>query len=194
MLIEVIPKISAEQMEARQKEKGYGKYKHRCSNAGTERCLRMRVYHALGIEPEPFPDRFSLVLDDSSWHEELSADWIRSSVYRLHSTQMKLTTMTINGVEVGGHIDGLITDPDGNDMLWEHKAINHFTFQAYETGDLIPYDYITQCCMYIVGLEKDTGKWLPALLMIKNKNTSQYLEYHIEYDDQTDVTKVNLCK
>jgi len=186
MLSELIPKLAG--ME--QKEQGY---RHRCSGATYgEKCIRQQVYHALGIEPEPFPDRAMLIFDDSSWHETLTSDWIQKSIYKLHSEQMKVTPFNINGIPVTGSIDGILTDPEGKDILYEHKAINHFTFTSYEEGNLLPYDYVTQCTLYIVGIKKITDILYPGLLLIKNKNTARYIEYHIEYDDQEDIAKVKL--
>ncbi len=80
MLVEIIRSVAEETQEAR------GAYRHRLSAIG--QCVRKLTYHAQGRTPEPFPGRTILVFDDSSWHEELSADWIRRSGYTLHSEQM----------------------------------------------------------------------------------------------------------
>ena len=170
------------------------KYSHRCSNATYgERCRRESVYNALGVPAKGFSDRFALVLNDSSWHEELTCDFVRKSGFKLHSEQMELIPYEINGKPVKGHIDGLITPLDViRDMIFEHKAITTFTFASYEEGNLHPYDYVCQCVHYIVGYYNETGKWINALLLIKNKNNARYLEYHIEYDPQEDIAKVKL--
>lgn len=175
MLAEIILKVAG--MEKKSKSKYYP----RPSIAGPERCLRQTVYWASGIPADKqMADRFVLVLDDSSWHEELTADWMRKTAYNLHSEQMEVE---VEGLK--GHIDGIITDITGTDYLWEHKAINHFTFERYWKGTW-PLDYITQCCMYLRGLKKINPDMDIAVLLIKNKNTSQYIDMVIRYDAGSD--------
>jgi hypothetical protein len=82
-----------------------------------------------------------------------------------------------------GRIDGIITDPLGIDWLWEHKAISHFSYQRYWGGER-PLDYLTQCAVYIEALQKDNPDLKEGILLIKNKNTAQYMEYEIEYTPQ----------
>ena len=124
MLADVLLKVAG--TEKREQE-----YRPRPSSAGPERCLRQQVYKARGQKGGPMGDRFVVVLDDSSWHEELTADWIRKTTFRLHSQQMEIICGEAPHmgqiVPVLGHIDGIITDVTGVDRLWEHKAINYFT-------------------------------------------------------------------
>lgn len=183
MIAEVILKVAG--MESRE-----SKYYPRPSLAGPERCLRQLCYFAQGYKGKPLADRFRVVLDDSSWHEELTADWIRKSAYKLHSQQMEIVCgeVPFNGgmYRIKGHIDGILTDLMGEDYLWEHKAVNHFTFQRYQK-EKNPMDYLTQCAMYFQGLRKlqpDLGK---GVLLIKNKNTSEYMEFSLSYDALNDI-------
>lgn len=203
MLAELIPKIAG--MEAKEKEEDA--YRPRPSCSGPEKCMRQLCYSSQGYAGKPFSDRFYLTLDDSSWHEELTADWIRKSAFKLHSTQMgidiavldfmppepkwycKVCKKELPGNQFHGHIDGIITDLLDQDRLWEHKAINHFGFQKYLDGEY-PLDYLTQCAAYMVGLgnyQIDLGK---GNLLIKNKNTAQYLEYLFSYQVKTDLLLV----
>lgn len=178
MLAEILPKIAAAQQEPRQA------YRPRPSAAGPERCIRQLVYDALGTPPAPLPGRALLVLDDSSWHEELTADWIRKSSYRLHSTQMVVETPV--GI---GRIDGVLTDLLGHDRLLEHKALNHFTFERIWNGTW-PLDYMTQSGLYLVGLRKLNPDITEALLLIKNKNTAQYIELLLRFDAKADTLTI----
>ena len=149
MLAEVLLKIAAEEAKQRDAEyfKQYGKtrtkYYSRPSSAGPEKCIRQMVFHSLDIATDkPMDDRMWMVFDDGHWHEELTMDWIRKSVFQLHSEQMVVKCrppMTF------GHIDGILTIPreltpeltEPIDVLWEHKALNHFTFQRYwESNEL----------------------------------------------------------
>ena len=55
----------------------------------------------------------------------------------------------------------------GVDRLWEHKAINHFTFNKYWNGEN-PVDYFTQVGIYTNALT-DIIPVKEALLLIKIK-------------------------
>jgi hypothetical protein len=86
-----------------------------------------------------------------------------------------------------GHIDGIITDLLGIDRLWEMKAINHFTFTKYQDHEDMPIDYFVQCCLYLWGLNKINPEINEAVLLIKNKNTSNFLDYLLRYDKDKDI-------
>jgi hypothetical protein len=180
MLAEIIPKIAG------QFDNHESKYYSRPSLAGPDRCTRQMVYWGLNVPRAPLPGRSLLVFDDGHWHEELTADWIRKSAYHLHSEQMEIN-IGFPGYEfkLTGHIDGVITDLMNVDFLWEHKSINHFTWNMFLNGK-IPADYVTQCCIYLRGLHELNNGITSAVLLMKNKNTAQYLEFIIEYDYETD--------
>lgn len=157
-------------------------FKPRPSSAGPDRCIRSMVYHGLKIPRNPFPGRAVLILNDSSWHEELTADWLRKSTFQLHSEQMEVKCRPPMRY---GHIDGILTDFFKVDRLWEHKAINHFTFQRYWGGEF-PMDYLTQTAIYTAGIQRESNPDLKeAILLIKNKNTAQYLEFLCRYKPDT---------
>ncbi len=180
-----IPKVAAQEQGERHK------YYPRASNAGLGKCIRESVYQGLGIEGKPFPGRTMLIFSDSSFHEDLTNDWIRKTAYKLHSEQMELEIFKVNGFVVKGHIDGIVTDMLGWDFLYEHKALNHFTFGMYEMGELA-LDYITQCCMYLVGLRKASNDLDRAIILIKNKNTAQYMQFNLIYNFEKDVALIML--
>lgn len=171
MLAEAIKLVAEETQEDRQA------YRHRPSSAC--KCIRSLVYHATGIEAKPLPGRALLVFDDSKCHEELTANWIKKTAYKLHSEQMYVDIFEINGVKVGGSIDGIIQDLTGKDYLWEHKAINHFSFQRISDDASAGHEYYVQCALYLCGLQKVQPDITEALLCIKNKNTAQYFEYFV---------------
>lgn len=183
MIADIIPKVAA--MESDENREFYP----RPSMAGPERCIRQMVYHGLGIRRQPLPGRALLVMDDSSWHEELTRDWIAKTVFKIHSQQMEVPArLPIRA----GHIDGIITDITGVDRLLEHKALNHFTFQRFWGGGELPADYLTQTAIYIDGLQTVIPDIREGLLLIKNKNTAQYMEYLVDYDRDADsLTVIN---
>lgn len=186
MLADTIAKIAA--MTAEEKEEHA--YYARPSIAGPDRCIRQMVYWGMNIPRAPLPGRTILVFDDSSWHEELTMDWLRKSAFQVHSEQMEAKT-DFRGYPtfLTGHIDFIVTDLLGKDYLVEHKAINHFTFQKFWDGE-IPQDYMAQTCIYLRGLYKDNPSLYMALLLVKNKNTAQYIEYLIEYNYEADLCTV----
>ena len=100
MLADVIIKVAG--MEGKER----GEYYPRPSLSGPERCIRQMVYWASGIkEDKKMGDRFQMTIDDSSWHETLTGDWLQKTAFKLHSEQMEVET------PVGkGHIDGILTD------------------------------------------------------------------------------------
>lgn len=209
MLADILIKLAEMQGEEEQA------YAPRPSMAGPSRCPRRMFYHARGEQPKAMPGRSILVLDDSSWHEELTADWIRKSAYRLHSVHMHVNIPMI-GMEylpervcrtpIGGrecnhkiplgsipaHIDGLLQMPMGGEWAYEHKAINHFTFKSMWDEGNYPEDYFYQMGLYMRGLEPHIGRnWVvDGLLLIKNKNTAQYMEFIVEYDAMLDIMRV----
>jgi len=189
MLAEVLHKVAA--MEAKPEQD----YKPRPSSAGPERCLRQMVLKANQLVGKKKGDRFVMVLDDSSLHEGLTANWIRKSTFTLQDQQLRLNCGTSVHLgapfEVEGDIDGVIVDLIGTARLWEHKAINHFGFEKYLKGEY-PLDYLTQCCLYIVGLRKrpEYKDLREALLLVKNKNTAAYLEFLLDFDPATDILTV----
>lgn len=184
MLADLIPKLAV--MGAKPEQP----YRPRPSSAGPERCIRQMVFHGLEIPRDPLPGRALLIFDDSSWHEELTADWLRTSAYKVHSEQMEVEH-TCLGLTLKGHIDFLVTDPTPKDRLCEHKAINHFTFQRFLEPECLPLDYLTQCAIYLAGLNHVNPDILTAILLIKNKNTSQYLEWVMDYNPEADILRID---
>jgi len=184
MLADVILKIAGQFQE----EEDH-KYYPRPSMAGPERCTRQMVYHGLNIPKEPLAGRAVMIFSDSSFHEDLTADWIRKSAFQLHSEQMEVKTGWGYSFILTGHIDGIVTDLLGVDYLWEHKAINHFSWQKYWDG-AIPYDYVAQCCIYLRGLQSDNPNLHQAILLLKNKNTAAYMELIIDYNRSTDTATI----
>lgn len=206
MLAELIPALAG--MDQKQ-----WTYKPRPSQAGPSRCLRAMVYHALKIPPKPLPGRAALIFDDSSWHEILTSDWLKKSAFKIHSEQMGLNCMELKspflakGYDkckycgskvppywIHGHIDWITTDQQGIDHLTEHKAVSHYSFEVYETGETIPMDYICQTVLYdnalkYIVMKENLGF---AILLVKNKNTSRYMEYHLSYDDQEDLVQIEV--
>jgi hypothetical protein len=181
MLADLIPKLAGFEAEKQRP------YKPRPSSAGPmnakdidTRCLRSMVYHRSGCPAAPLPDRAILTMDDSSWHEELTMDWLRKSTYKVHSEQMLIECHGRTG-----KLDFLVTDPVGKDYLVEHKAINHFSFERTWKGE-IPWDYVHQFCDYSYGAQSLNPGLTDGFILLKNKNTAQYVEIALTYDKAND--------
>lgn len=168
-------------------------FKPRPSNAGPEHCLRKLAYQIHGAPQRDPGGRFLVVLDDSSWHEELIIQWIEKSAFHVHSRQLRIQSDTVhwNGAPfvIEGNIDGLVTNLFGKDVLLECKAIEHFTFTRYHEG-AYPLNYFAQVIFYLVGVRRLNPDIEEALLLIKNKNQSAFLEYRLTYDAEQDVLTV----
>lgn len=203
MLADILHKIAGMDAE------GERAYAARMSSAGPDRCMRQMTYHAMGHTPDrQRGDRMWHVLDDSSWHEELSGDWIGKSAYQLHSRQLEVSipkaltwmpdTMVtcptckkpVHAQSLHGHIDGIITDMLGKDRLFEHKALNHFTFEKYWKGEEFPEDYFAQVACYLRALLSLLPDINECVMLVKNKNTSGFLEYVMRYDSAHDTLHI----
>jgi hypothetical protein len=201
MLADIIPKIAAMEQD---EDHPYYPRPSLASPSSPEnpgRCVRAMTYHRAGVAPAPWPGRFLLVLDDSSWHEELSLDWLAKSSYRMHSRQMAVEYplsaplgqggyctrchQDIPNTVLHGHIDALFSDLVDVDRLLEHKAVNRFRYEELLKGDL-PLDHLTQCCLYLGGLQVIAPQIREAVLLVKNKDTSAYLELDLSYDAERD--------
>lgn len=196
MFTDIVNKIAAAT-----RSESAGKYYARPSIAGMEICERRLAYHANGIAAEPFPGRAILTFDDSSWHEELTADWFRQSIFKIHSFQMPVDLPApginpaghycavckkpVSPETLHGHIDWIAQDPTGKETLIEHKALSHFGFYRIAGGEL-PLDYLTQATIYSAALQRVQPDLKSILLLIKNKNTAQYCEIECEYDANGD--------
>ena len=165
-------------------------YHPRPSNSGPDHCLRKLAFHAADVKGRDPGGRFLVVLDDSSWHEELVVNWIEQSVFHVHSRQLRITCgRTIwneQAFEITGAIDGIVTDLLSVDRLLECKAIEHFTFMRYVSGETLPTNYFSQCVLYLAGVQALNPEIDECLLLIKNKNQSAFLEYRLRYDRTTD--------
>lgn len=186
MIAELIHPIAAMQYEE-------WPFKPRPSNAGPDHCQRKLAYQLHDAPHRDPGGRFLVVLDDSSWHEELIIQWIEKSVYQVHSRQLRVQCDTVQWkgqpFQIEGNIDGILTNLFGKDVLLECKAIEHFTFTRYHDG-AYPLNYFTQVIFYLVGVRRLNPDIEEALLLIKNKNQSAFLEYRLTYDAETDVLTV----
>lgn len=188
-------------------------YYPRPSMMGPERCIRQMVYHGLNYDRKPFGGRAANVLNDSSWHEELTIDLMRKSAFQVHSEQMGITIPDafywrpegewecrvckkqgihpmINNHDCHGHIDWIATDLLRVDRLIEHKALSHFGYEGILNRTETKLDYLTQMATYMRGLQLVNPDLFECILLVKNKNQSGYLELRCSYDSESDTLVV----
>ncbi len=207
MLAEILHKVMA--LDLPQEEQTY---RPRPSSAGPERCIRQMVYHRLDTPPDKAVSaRFAAVLDDSAWHEELTADVVNKTAYHLHSRQMAVeipglwswltdqppwlcgVCTKMYGREIWvpadtmhGHIDGIVSDMLWVDRLWEHKALSMYGAESLWAREHWPEDYLCQMALYLRALQRDNPELREGLLLVKNKNTAGFIEYLVIYDTPAD--------
>lgn len=171
----------------------------RPSLAGLTQCSRQLYYKLKNFEPDKMlsTPRMAVVLDDSSWHEELTLNALRqSNKYEVYGEQTEILCGVVNfnnqPFELKGHIDGIVKDKTtGQKYLLEHKALNTFGFTRYEKLSTLPIDYFTQCVLYSKGLQELDSSVNHIILLIKNKNTGAYLEFKMQYNAKDDVLTIS---
>lgn len=171
-------------------------------------CIRKLTYWSMGFPRNRLQGRTVVLLDDSSWHEHLTFDWLRKTIYKVHSEQLhinvpldlpfmneRLCYVKINNEDcaeyvpkgnLAGHIDCLVTAPDGKIWLVDHKAISTYAFEKYQKG-LINFDYMSQLSGYVLGAYKMKMQLEGCILLCKNKNNSAYLDVIFHYDPISDI-------
>lgn len=203
MIVELLHKVAGMELEEHQ-------YRPRPSMAGPDRCLRQMVYQRMDAPPDKaIPDRLKHIFNDGQWHEELTREWINKTNFKLDSEQLGVTLplvfdwlprkmyecsichQQICEADLHGHIDGVLTNILKEDFLWEHKGLSSYTFDKYWARKEYPEDYFCQCAIYLKGLQALNPQIRTALLMIKNKNSSGFLEYQLSYDADQDTLTAN---
>lgn len=191
----ILPEMAREE---KAKEDEHFIYRPRVSNSGS--CPRALTYAAKGFEPRPHSGRMALLFEDGNVHEEVTINWLKKTDYRVSYNQLGLDIAEIPGAPEGewhcefckrdiplstlhGHIDGLILT-DEVSLLFEHKGLGQFAFD--NLNNEAPVGYIGQCCCYIHGLCNMGMDVTEAVLIVKNKNTSEYRQVNVSYDSETD--------
>ncbi len=177
------------------------KYRPRVSNAGA--CPRALTYQALGVEGRGEVGRMPVLLSDGNLHEDSTITWLEQGGTNVIMRQYGLDVAVIEGEPIDpwfcdlcnkeiagnilhGHIDGVVDDGERY-YLFEHKGLGDFGFENLDRE--FPKGYITQCSAYIKGLQNAGFDITSALLLVKNKNNSEYRQIYIEYDSESDIAR-----
>lgn len=148
-------------------------YRRRPSN-GVTTCPRKLWYSRQGAEAAPRSGRIGLIFDDGHYTESQTLMLMEKSGIKVVPLSSQRQA-SIPECQMTGHIDAVAETPDGVQFLFEHKNINCYTFEKFESGREWPEDYVYQTIAYMHGLDLKNG-----CLFIRNKNTGAYLEYWFE--------------
>jgi len=188
-------------------ESGEQAYHSRPSSSDPEKCLRQMDYHRQNYPKHGMSSRAYGVFEDGNDQEANSIKRINKTSYRHHSNQFTMN-IPVKGVNLDGytceqkdcgewvppehlhtHIDGIITDLMGTEYLFEHKAISCFAFQKWWDNGL-PLSFFTQTAWGLRGLLLEGYGINRATILIKNKNTSAFVEFLVYYDLELDTMVV----
>lgn len=161
-------------------------------------CKRAGYLDASGVEPE-IPNAMMHIFEDGRVHEDTSIRWLGANGIEITDRQKPVNipipdsarlTHTIRSCglcnteippnHIHGHIDGIF-QLNGAKWLFEHKAVGDDVFQRYK-NEGVSYDYISQTALYLIGMRGITD----ALMLVKNRNSSRYLEAVLKYDKASD--------
>jgi hypothetical protein len=170
-------------------------------------CPRALFYEAKGVEPDQatFLPVTPLVFTDGVYHEKDSIQLLSElpgisvvdvqkpvnvpipKKFAKHVTFLP-TKCPVCGEEVPpnhlhGHVDGVIKTED-SEVLLEHKALSSRVIHGFLKKG-VSKGYAMQVALYLKGLNLKSG-----ILLVKNKETGQLLEFEMHYDRKRDVLHV----
>jgi hypothetical protein len=153
----------------------------RASEAGD--CRRQIAYARLGTTQDPLPPQKLLLFQDGHTHQREVSELIRQlkgiKLQGVEKEFKKKVTVGSVAFVVIGHADGIVVEEAEGEMILEVKGVNHFTFEDFKKTREVKQAYIDQALMYM--WMSDIPK---ALILVKNKNTSELLEFPLEYDPE----------
>lgn len=161
MLIEKIKEHWNQYKETRGPDNGL-----RASNSG--KCARSIAYKYHGFEGAPLNWRARLVFGLGDMVEKQCVDVMKN--YGLTDMQ-KECSVTIDGVEIKGHIDGLFQG-----LVVDFKSTTTFGFKNAKKGDVGDYLHTMHFYMKALGLKQ-------ALLVYYCKEQSDLCEVLVNWDD-----------
>lgn len=163
--------------ESLERVRGLGKKFFRPSEAGRcSRCIALRIMGRVPKEKDP---QLIMLLDDGDYHAETVKAKLRQVTDVTKEEEEYRKKVKIKGYpsfSLRGHVDGVI---DKGTTILEIKGINRFTFKTYKNQRTFKkaYLYQIQCYLYLSGLGG-------ALLVIKCKDTSEWLTFEVKRDNK----------
>lgn len=175
------------------------------SRAGS--CKRLLYFEATeGVEEDtddPLTIQRRHIFEDGRMHEDLTISWLSSErsvsiTDRQRPVNLKvprnfqlshliefcgLCQTSVPRGYLHGHIDG-IYNVDNRKGLFEHKAVNDSTFNLFRRKG-VSLNYLQQASLYMRGLDLTEG-----VIVVKNKNSANYLEVELAYNKKKDVLTV----
>lgn len=138
-------------------------YVYRSSSLGA--CDKALIAARLGFVPHDPPENFLYYYARGEQVEEEVMEWLQGNDYRVRDRQVEVTIDCPMDVQVVGHIDGIVTSPQGVEFIGEVKrmstpAFEEFLVKTWDTPGLVQ-KYKWQLSSYMVG----TG--LPGLVVVR---------------------------
>lgn len=165
------------------------------------KCGRQLAYKYHGTQGIPLGWRPKAIFSDGNNIQDQLRQWIhlsdRPECYYLADEETEVEIKTPKGKVIKGHVDGIIwhkpelhpngcTDPSHSTRLLEIKSMSSNGFRALKREGL-ERSYIVQVCAYLRACNLQE-----ALVLVKNKDTSDLKELVITRDDK--LVDENLAK
>jgi|GEM_PF-6828034 len=134
-------------------------------------------------------------LEDGHEHEKITIERLKEAGIDISHCQEPVDIPLVKGINIEnipsfcsvckrsipkgvlhGHIDGLI----GGKILFEHKAYASERFREVVNERKLPRSVYVQVALYLRGLSYKGIK--KARVLVKDRNTSKYVEFLMEYD------------
>jgi len=147
------------------------KIQFRMSSAG--KCPRALSAELLGCECEPKPPWLEKTAEEGNWHEKRIKDELIAQGYQVFDEQLELDIST-DKIQLTGHIDGKVCNPNKETLLLEIKSMSQFQFDKWmRTGfDGFP-EYLAQIACYFEATQ------LPECLYIVKNRNSGYIDKRV---------------
>jgi hypothetical protein len=169
MLIDKIFKYYYEQEKSREWSNGL-----RMSNAG--KCARALAYQYHGFKAEPLSGRARMVFRLGDLVEQDLVD-AALKVSNFKGMQQECS-FELDGQIINGHVDGYITEDDGNSVGVDFKSISDFGFKNAQKGE-VDYSYVCQAHCYMKAMG-----WNKFLVVFYKKHTSHLCEVVIDWNEK----------
>ncbi len=155
----------------------------RASNA--LKCPRSLAFKMLGHPGETIPARGLRVFKFGHLTEQMLVDYLEDPLFKkmfpkikFSDAQKEVNYQLPSGVNIRGHIDGIISDEDGKTYVIDFKSINTMGFKRQKGADfLIEETYRAQAniYMYALGLHD-------SIFMFMDKNDCNMHIVHFKKD------------
>jgi CRISPR-associated protein Cas4 len=170
----MIKEMLLESLEKRVKEEDK-KYQGKVRVSSLAICPLKAVYEMLGITPEINREKLPILTIGSRLHEMLQE-------FLPVEEAEKEFRRNYKGLEIIGHIDGIMIDSTGEKFIVEFKTIADKRYGKKTTVDYLPsYNHILQAHFYM-----RMAKIKKAVLVYLLKSSGEVVEFGIPYNEEVE--------